>query len=55
MRAGTIDIVLSYNNKKVLEKNILNNKKWTLHELDFKHKYLFFRKIQITNEVRCVW
>ena len=50
-----LDIVLEYNTSKYLEKNILNNSRWTPSRLEFKHKFLFFRRIHLANDVKCVW
>ena len=55
MNISNVDIILEYRNKKLLVKNILNNSNWTPNTLNFKHKYLYFRKIYLSNNVPCVW
>jgi len=52
---SNVDIILEYNNEKLLERNILKNNKWMPANLDLKHKYLYFRQIQLSNDVQCVW
>ncbi len=55
MNLANVDIILEYNNKKILEKNILQNNYWTPNHLELKHKYLYFREIHLDNNVKCVW
>jgi len=55
MNISNVDIILEYRNKKLLVKNILKNSNWTPNKLNFKHKYLYFRKIYLSNDVPCVW
>ena len=55
MNKQNVDIILEYNNKKILERNILRNKKWTPAKLDLRHKYSYFRQIHLSNDVQCVW
>jgi hypothetical protein len=50
-----LDITLEYNTGKYLEKNILYNSSWTPHELELKHKILYFRQVHLGNDVQCVW
>tara|TARA_B100000686_G_scaffold301492_1_gene336833 strand:+ start:249 stop:1682 length:1434 start_codon:yes stop_codon:yes gene_type:complete len=52
---SNVDIVLEYNRRKILERNILRNTNWTPTRLDFRHKYLYFREIQLSKDVVCVW
>ena len=44
MNTSNVDIILEYDNKKILEKNILHNINWTPNKLDLRHKYLYFRQ-----------
>ena len=55
MNISNVDIIFEYRNQKLLVKNILNNKNWTPNELNFKHKYLYFRQIHLAHDVQCVW
>jgi hypothetical protein len=55
LKIPKLDIVLEYNTKKYLEKNILYNSSWTPSTLELKHKFLYFRQIHLTNDVQCVW
>ena len=52
---NNVDIIFEYRNQKLLVKNILNNNIWTPNELNFKHKYLYFRQIHLAHDVQCVW
>ena len=55
MNIPDVDIILEYNTKKILEKNILHNSTWTPSRLELKHKYLYFRQIHLASDVRCAW
>ena len=51
VRSGQIE----YKTDKILVKNILNDKFWTPNKLELKHRYLFFRKINLGKNIECVW
>ena len=55
LKIPKLDIVLEYNTKKYLVKNILYNSSWTPSTLELKHKFLYFRQIHLANDVQCVW
>ncbi len=55
MNISNVDIILEYDSKKIMEKNILHNTNWTPTGLDLRHRYLYFRQIHLSNDVQCVW
>ena len=50
-----VDVIIEYKTDKILVKNILNDKFWTPNKLELKHRYLFFRKINLGKNIECVW
>ena len=55
MNVSNVDVILEYNKNRILEKNILHNTNWTPSRLEFKHRFLYFREIHLSNDVKCVW
>ena len=50
-----VDVIIEYKTDKILVKNILNDKYWTPNKLELRHKYLYFRKINLGRNIECVW